>query len=150
MRRRLEAFGVSMLKMCCASIIFFGMVFTVFAVGPALETLYFPVVSKLWIEDIRPTADGRTEVRASFRKLRNCEYMGISWYAGTPATTFERVAIILLRDEKDTSGPTRPVGLQRAGPWIINLPPDGVKRNSFARLYHHCHPFWVTTTDFFP
>jgi hypothetical protein len=150
MRRKLEALGVSVLKLFCATIIFFGMAFTVFAVGPAFETTYFPVVSKLHIDDIRPTADGRTSVIASFRKLRNCEYLGISWYAGTPSTTFERVAIVLLRDEKDTSGPTRPIGFQRAGPWVINLPPDAVVKRSFARLYHHCHPFWVTTTDFFP
>jgi hypothetical protein len=142
--------GVAIVKMMCGVILFFSFVFTVYAIGPALETRFFPVVSKLEILSIRPTEDGRTEVRAAFRKIRDCEYIGMSWFVGKRPDDFERVAVVLMRDPNDTSSPNRPVGYQKAGPWIIGLPIDQVKGNSFAQLVHRCHPFWTTTTDFFP
>lgn len=136
--------------MLCAVIAFFAMVFTVYAIGPTLETRFFPVVGKLEILSIEPAENGGTEVRAAFRKIRECEYIGLAWYVGRRPDNIERVTVQLMRDPRDTSSPNRPVGYQRAGPWIIGLPPFEARNNSFARLTHRCHPFWVTTTDFFP
>jgi hypothetical protein len=148
--RKLVKLLVIGVKMLCAIVVFFGLVFTVYAVGPAIETKFFPVVSKLEILSIQPTVTNQTEVRAAFRKIRDCEYIGISWFAGNREKDYERVTVQLMRDPSDTSSPNRPLGYQRAGPWIIGIPPFEVRNKSFARLMHKCHPFWTTTTDFFP
>jgi hypothetical protein len=135
----------------CAAIIFCCAVFFTFMVGPALETRLFPAVSKLQILSLVPDDEGRAVVMAQFTKFRGeCEYLGIAWYKGDPAGNFERVPVILQRQEGDNSSPNRPPGTQRAGPWIIGMTPAEVRTNSFARLSHRCHLFWVSTTDFWP
>lgn len=134
----------------CAAIIFCCAIYCFFVVGPAVETAFFPAVSKLKILSIAPAEGGQAEITAEFTKLRDCEYVGIAWYHGQPSGGFERVPVILLRKEGDTSSPNRPTGTQRAGPWIIGVPPEEIAKNSFARLSHRCHPFWLTTTDFYP
>lgn len=150
MVRRLKHYLLVLVKMVCAVIVFFGLVFTVYAIGPTLETRFFPVVSKLQILSIASTKSGQTEVTAAFRKLRDCEYVGLAWYVGRQTDDMERVTVQLMRDPNDTSSPNRPVGYQKAGPWVIGIPPYDVRNNSFARLYHRCHPFWTSTTDFYP
>ncbi len=147
---KLKAAGVALVKLMCAVIVFFSFVFTSYAVGPAFETKYNPVVSKLEITSMRQLSDGRTEIRAAFRKLRNCEYIGLAWYVGTRPDRFERVPVTLMRDQDDTGSPNRPVGYQSVGPWIIGLSIDDLRGHSFAQLVHRCHPFWNTITDFFP
>lgn len=135
----------------CAAVIFASVLYVIWAVGPAIETRFAPVVGKLQILSIEPgQMEGTTEIHAAFQKLRECEYLGISWFHGTKEGGFERVPITLLRQEGDTSSPNRPVGFQKAGPWIIGIPPDELTGNSFAQLRHQCWPFWVTTTDFYP
>lgn len=138
------------IKVLCAGIILVAVFFTVLTVGPAVETRFFPVVSKLRITQIRSDPEGNSLVYANFRKLRECEYIGIAWYHGNPAGEFERIPVVLLRKDGDTSSPNRPLGLQKSGPWIISVPPDELKANSFARLSHRCNPLWVSTTDFYP
>lgn len=56
--------------------------------------------------------------------------------------------MILLRQEGDRSSPSRPVGTQQVGPWVVQMPVEEIPGNSFARLIHSCHPFWSTTTEF--
>jgi len=131
-------------------VLIIGSTVTIFSLGPYLETRFWPTVSKLHILSIEATGPAETTIRAEFTKLRNCEYVGISWYRGTPQGGFERVPVILLRQAGDTSSPNRPTGKQRAGPWIIGVPISEVPSNSFAQLVHRCHPFWPTTTDFYP
>lgn len=138
-------------KIACAAVIFASALYVIWAVGPAIETRLAPVVGKLQILAMRPgDLDGTTEVHAAFEKRRDCEYVGISWFHGSKEAGFERVPIVLLRQEGDTSSPNRPVGYQKAGPWIVGVPPDELVGNSFAQLQHRCWPFWLTTTDFFP
>lgn len=134
----------------CAAVTFFMTTYTIWTVGPALETRFAPVVSKLTILSLDDDAEGEAVLSVAFTKLRDCEYLGIAWYEGNPAGGFTRVPVILQRRDGDTSSPNRPVGTQRAGPWIIGMPAADVRGNSFARLSHRCHPFWVTTTDFWP
>lgn len=134
----------------CAAVIFACTLYLIFIVGPAIETRFFPAVSKLTITSIETTDDGLARITAQFTKLRDCEYLGIAWYHGSAAGDFERVPVILMRQEGDNSSPNRPTGTQRAGPWIIGMPPGEIAGNSFARLSHRCNPFWVTTTDFYP
>jgi hypothetical protein len=134
----------------CAVIIFFAATFTVFTVGPAIETRFFPVVGKLQIVSLMTNLDRNSILMAEFTKLRNCEYLGLAWYRGAQGGGFERVPVTLMRQEGDTSSPNRPVGTQRAGPWIIGMSAEDVRGNSFAQLQHRCHGLWVTTTEFWP
>lgn len=124
----------------------------IFTIGPWVETRLFPAVSKLNILTMTPNAAGDTIITASFDKKRDCEYIGIAWFHGRRGSDmgFERVPLILQRREGDTSSPNRPMGRQQAGPWIIAIPPAEIAGNSFAELYHRCHPFWVSRTEFYP
>lgn len=144
---RLVVFGI---KTACAVIVVICSLFTLFTVGPSVETRFFPVVSKLKITKILAEGESSSRIYAEFDKKRDCEYIGISWFHGHPAGDFERVPVSLLRREGDSSSPNRPLGLQKAGPWIVSVPPAELRKNSFARLTHRCHLFWVSTTDFWP
>lgn len=147
---RLASWAFTVFKAFCAAIIFFAVAFTVYTIGPIIETRWFPAVSKLQILSLTATAEGGSVLHAQFTKLRGCEYLGIAWFRGSSSGEFERVPIVLLRREGDTSSPDRPQGTQRAGPWIVSLPPEELRKNSFAQLSHRCHGFWVTKTDFWP
>ncbi len=139
------------IKAACITLIVFGLIFTLFTLGPPVETRFFPVVSKLRILKIEQFPTGESVVQAEFNKLRPCEYVGIAWYKrNAELGDFERVPVILQRAPGDRSSPNRPEGVQRAGPWLISLSPDDVRDRSFAQLTHRCHALWVTTTDFWP
>ena len=146
----LSGWAVWAIKVFCAGVILFATAVTIFTIGPAIETRYFPVVSKLRILSIEPEGDG-ARIMAEFTKLRGCEYIGLSWFHRLgEGNGFERVPLILLRRPGDEGSPNRPEGRQRAGPWIVGVPPPEIAGNSFAQLFHRCHPFWVTTTEFYP
>jgi hypothetical protein len=138
------------IKAFCAAIVFFAAAITIYTVGPAIETRLFPVVSKLRILSIAPEGADQSRILAEFTKLRSCEYIGLAWFHRIAPGGFERVPVILLRRPGDDSSPNRPEGLQRAGPWIVGIPPQEIASSSFAQLSHRCHPFWVTTTEFWP
>jgi hypothetical protein len=147
-RFQLVAFVV---RAVSAAVIFASVLYTIFVVGPAIETRFFPVVGKLSI--LSHTTDpetGATTIMAAFTKLRSCEYVGISWTHVLPDGKQERVPIVLGRREGDTSSPNRPVGSTSAGPWTLPLSWDEIQDHSFALLYHKCAPFWTSTTQFFP
>lgn len=127
----------------------FWFVVILYTAGPAVETIAFPVVGKLQVDEIAEVT-GKVTMQVRFNKLRNCEYVGISWFKGEKNGSFERVPIELRRPTGDSSSPNRPIGQQRSGPWILSMTLDQMRTNSFAQLYHRCHPFWLTTTDFYP
>lgn len=137
-------------KVFCGVIIAMGLGFTVYSIGPSFEQKYFPVVSKLTMINVSSDEEGHAVLMAEFNKMRNCEYLGIAWYRGTQSQGFERVPVMLLRSAGDRSSPNRPTGRQRSGPWVIHMPVNEIDGNSFAQLFHRCHPFWTSTTDFWP
>ena len=139
-------------KAFLASIIFFAVFFTIWTVGPSIETKRYPVVGKLEVLSAVENVEGQTVIHAAFRKFRDCEYIGIQWFKVVDPITgsFERVPVELLRADNDVSSPNRPVGYQKAGPWIVHLNLQEFKERSFATLTHRCHPFWPTTTNFYP
>lgn len=149
MSHRAAYWAIWAVKLMCAVVVVFAAIFTLFAVGPPLETRFWPVTSKLTIISLEADADGNAIITAEFTKRRDCQYLGISWYRGRPDGYFER-ATIVLRKAGDESGSTRPPGTQRGGPWFIGIPVDEIRTNSFAQLAYRCHPLWVTTTDFYP
>jgi len=137
-------------KAVCATFIAICMIAAFYSLGPRLETEWWPVVGKLKINSMETPRPGWTLIRVNFEKLRDCEYVGLSWYVGQRPDNFERIAVSVQRDPEDTGSPNRPLGLQRAGPWLVAVDTKEFTRGTFAQLQHRCHPFWISTTDFYP
>lgn len=125
----------------------------IWSVGPTIERTWLPVVGKLEITDMIEIEPGVTEIHAKFRKVRDCEYISVAWYVGNPNGDFRQVRIQTIVDPNmldDTETSNRPLGSSTAGPWRVGMSLDDLKNNSFAILRHQCHPFWITTTNFWP
>lgn len=120
----------------------------VWTVGTTREGEWFPVTSRAALISAEPF-DGGALVYFQFTKVRECEFIGLSWFKGQPDGVFDRVRINFNGDGDD-SGSTRPRGTQIAGPWFIDIPPNELQANSFAIVRHRCHPFWQTSTIFYP
>lgn len=139
---------------CAAVGITFFLGLAVWFAGPAIEARYFPVATKLSITRMISVPSGTQIDAASFTKLRDCEFLGISWFTRTPNGSLEQVAVVPLNlvrsSEVDTTVFTRPRGENIVGPWLISLPLRDVIYFSFARIHHRCHSFWTTVTDFYP
>lgn len=127
----------------------FAAILVVWSWGPIVETKFWPAVSKLVVDKTEWNGTESTKIWVHFTKLRNCEFVGITWYKGKATGEFTRVAVVT-RSPNDDSNPNRATGTQAAGPWTIALNPVDLRTDSFAQLLHRCHPFWTTTTDFFP
>lgn len=129
-----------------------GVVF-VWSVGPAIEREWFPVVGKLEILAANEIEPGVVEIEARFRKVRDCQYLSVQWNVGNPNADARQVRVQTIVDPQalnEIASPSRPLGTTIAGPWRIAMTLDDLRDNSFAILKHQCHPFWVTTTQFYP
>lgn len=147
---KLSGFLALFVKTICATVIVISLLGGFYSLGPKLETARWPVVSKLKILKVEETPEHWTKIQVSFTKLRDCEYLGVSWYLGARTNMFERVAVVLQRDPPDVGSPNRPLGTQRAGPWLIAINEHDFYNRSFALVFHRCHPFWNTITEFYP
>lgn len=132
--------------------VFFALgVYIMFMLGPWMETRFFPVVKTLHILRTEATDGGASSlVWGYFEKVRDCEYVGIAWFRGSRLGNFDRVSFVPVREIGDHSSPTRPLGTQQGGPWKIGLPIEDLETNSFVEIFHSCHPFWVTRTQWYP
>lgn len=112
-----------------------------FAIGPKLETHFFPVVNETRIENLTKTERG-VEFYVRFDKTRQCEFLGIAWYQGPL-----RIGVAIEPDS-NLFPKTRPEGDQFAGPWLVSNVDslEGTK----AFVYHNCHPLWITISPFYP
>lgn len=148
--RKILPSGTALLKAFFGTVGGLCAIYAFFTAGPAIETRFWPVLSKLTIVEVKPLTDETSAVRAEFTKLRNCDYLGIAWYRGSEQRDFERISMTPMKEPEDTSSPNRPVGTQRAGPWRLTMPAEEVAGNSFVQVFHRCHPFWTTMTRFYP
>jgi hypothetical protein len=148
MSRERKWFGP--IKAALGAIAVLSVLYVFFMAGPAIETRFFPVLSTMRIVSVNAETDNSSFVKTEFSKLRSCEYIGISWYYGQRAGLFERVSMVPVRNPDDTSAPNRATGEQRAGPWRVTIPAQDVRSRSFVQVYHRCHPFWTTMSEFYP
>lgn len=121
-----------------------------FVIGPTAESRYFPVLGKLKLTKIKEDGPDSSLVMATFRKKRDCDYLGIAWYRLLPNGATERIAIVLRRKEGDESSPNRPLGVSVTGPWEVAMPAQQIPILSVVEVFHRCHPFWTTRTPFYP
>ncbi len=150
MSRPLPKWLVAALQGFLISLTIVVILVTAFVSFPAIETRYFPVVEKLDIVKVDQASENRSIVYGQFNKVRQCEYIGISWFKRNSNGVLERVAVELMRRPGDSSSPNRPLGMQNAGPWVIDIPQDELRGTSVVELAHRCHPFWTTITRFYP
>lgn len=127
-----------------AMFIWFFIISTPFlwSVGSKYEGQIFPVVSPVKIIDAKTTEYG-TYVNVEFKKIRQCQFVGISWY-----DKFNIRRGVEFEPDANLSPITRPTGDQVAGPWLISKLED--TKGSRAIVTHRCHPFWLTYTAFYP
>lgn len=138
-----KAFVIAVVCLC-ASYMFF-------ILGPTAESNWYPVVEKLQITEITPGPEVDTSmVYARFNKVRDCEFIGISWNRLVTNGAVQRVPVILQRRDGDDSSPNRRLGVSVAGPWIVSMPASQIRGQSVVEVYHRCHPFWTTRTPFYP
>lgn len=154
-------------KVAFAVLAVIALVPVVWTVGPAIETLYFPVVvnnvdengDELPIVLREQAAPDHSvvpyvDVSVTFKKVRNCEFIvnenasdglesSLSWY------TKKGVRLPIDFGDKAAKLPaSRVVGPQAPDVWRIY----GVTtvEGTFAIVEHRCHPLWRTQTKFFP
>lgn len=112
------------------------------------EGVVFPVVDNVAV--IEQHADSceacrlpHIDVFVTFDKLRQCEFVALSWLDNTG-----RRVRIDFDPELGTEAQTRPTGAQVAGPWRIY----GIEtlEGTRAIVEHQCHPFYRTYSTFYP
>lgn len=112
-----------------------------FSVGPEIETRFFPVVENVQVENVTKVEEG-VAFYVSFRKIRQCEFVGVAWYMGP-----ERVGVEFAPGH-NLYPKTRPVGDQYAGPWMVRNIQSLEETRAFS--VHRCHPLWETVSPFYP
>ena len=113
-----------------------------------IETKFFPVAAPAKIYNSQVTSAG-IEIYVSFTKNRNCKFLGLEWYKGTPTKGLAKIPLTFLEDRGHDIA-SRPVGVQLAGPWLLEgIDLHELHHHSFAIARHECHPLWDTITRFY-
>lgn len=139
-----------LVKISLATITVVMTLYSILLIGPYIEARLFPVLDKLHITSAVEMDNNRIELRVWANKMRNCEYVGLSWYRGSPDTMFSRVPIVLMRSSEMPQDPTRPLGPQSMGPWYLSMSLEDLYQNSFAEVTYRCHILWPTVIRVFP
>lgn len=138
----------------CAAIAFAATLYVIWLVGPSMETWLNPVIGKMRIVSVTWADRGMaSEVIVEFDKKRGCEFVGLVWYDGIPGAPQTRVQVQARPASGELVRPellTRATGLQRAGPWHVEIPAGMLRARSAVVTFHHCHPFWLTTSVLYP
>lgn len=114
-------------------------------IGPKIESVIFPIVRNVQVQKFEFIDKSHTQILGSAEKLRECTFLKLEWYYGKPDSAHVLVPVKFLEGNKIREG-----GLFDFGPWEISLGVDQIKNQTFAIVYHRCHPFWVSETKFFP
>lgn len=145
-------------------VIFVMLAVIFFAVGPVVEKMLFPVITKFEIprEAIEHLPDGSARISGVLIKARGtCDPVEGSLIAFTDEfiNSDERPAkAVRLIREPNTEWHSLPPGSQYFGPWVLVPPGRPLGPALIIRIRHRCHPFWETettlytglTSDFFP
>lgn len=113
--------------------------------APRIEGKLYPVVVSTELTQVRPIDETNSMIYGAARKVRDCSYIRIEWYYGDPNGRHVLVPLDILEPSK-----IRGDGQFSFGPWQLNLGKDLVREETFALVYHDCHPFWPTVSQFWP
>ena len=124
----------------------------IFTVGPRVETLLFPVITRFEIPSgaIFKHPDGSTEISGILVKARGeCEPVQGSLTVFTEEfnnDTTHPAKEIRVEFEPGDKWNSRPAGSQYFGPWRLVPPGPPLGPALMIRIKHKCHPFWETET----
>lgn len=133
-------------------IILLMMLIIFFFVGPMIEPILFPVVTKFEIpsDAIVLMPDGSTQISGIMTKARGeCEPVNgsLTVFADEFSNSPEHPAKSIHLDiEPNTQWFSRPAGSQFFGPWTLTPPGPPLGPSLIIRIRHRCHPFWETET----
>lgn len=132
---------LSTLIAAASLLVVWASVVIVWPLGPQTEGNFLPVVGKVFVSE---TVSSKNSVAfyVEFRKLRQCEFIGLTWYRGDVRLILE------FEPDADKTIPTRPTGGQYIGPWRLHG--TNSLEGTNATVVHRCHPFWNTYTQFYP
>ena len=135
--------------------ILFMVAIIIFVVGPRIEPILFPVVTKFEIpaEGIHRMPDGSTQISGVLIKARGeCEPVKGSLTVFTDEFTNSSdhpAKPVLVSFEPKVEWYTRPAGSQYFGPWTLTPPGPPLGPSLIIRIRHRCHPFWETETTLY-
>lgn len=109
--------------------------------GPRIEGYFFPVAGNMQITKTNELEPIETETFGTIDKLRDCQYDHLEWMYGRDSDHSVRVPVKFVEGAK-----IMPEGGFIFGPWIVQLAPRQIRENSFVKVFHKCHPFWITET----
>lgn len=143
-------FMMSATKTVCAAVIFAATLYTVWLVGPTLETKFYPVVDRFDFVSVDWNDGGLSAiVTITFTKKRECEYNGVAWYQSIGVVNPAWIRVVV-RDPRGLVELSRPLGRQIVGPWHVYMPTANVRERSRVLAYHRCHAFWTTISVMYP
>jgi len=91
-----------------------------------------------------PNIDGQTVFYGHAKKLRNCSFERVEWYLIDGGVS-SRVDVAFYE-----MGKVRHPGDFSFGPWGIMATRKELMQNSWAKVFHRCHPLFLTVTNFYP
>lgn len=127
------------------------------------EGRYWPVTERMAITEDVEIGDNWTTISGTMTKLRDCEFVEMRWFYGTP----DARSSVQYRIEEGAK--VRKKGAFNFGPWSVQLSiedlksyqtADGYRSASYAEVYHDCplfrfagvtlHKPWTTITQMWP
>ena len=112
------------------------------AIGPGMETKFWPVYSRFVINNASDTPEG-LKLETTFTKHRDCSPQGYGWYLGE----FGLMKQVLTRSADVIQH--RPLGRQ-TGTFVIKELRTKDLAVMYAEVYHYCHSLWTTRSVIFP
>jgi hypothetical protein len=106
-----------------------------FPVAHYIDTEIFPVISNATQIVLNEGPPTETHLQFVYDKNRNCQYTGLYFFVnGTAIRQIDRL------DNRPAM--QRPLGRNRSGTFILNIPRDTFIEHGLIQLEHRCHPFW--------
>lgn len=105
------------------------------------ETTFRPVIVDPHVT-YEPLPDGGVSVKLSYTKVRDCEFLGISWYRGPVRLIVDDSVDKNFMPRSSLPGPVV------RGPWVV----QGIEmlEGTRAAIWHKCHPLWPLYNRLYP
>jgi hypothetical protein len=120
----------------------------VLILGPEIETRINPVYSKFSIQSIEELPGGMSKVVFRYRKERQCDPQGFSWYVGEPGAAFRQLKVTPA--DPSEASPVRPLGENTSVPYVIDATPEQLIQRGYGEIFNRCHGAWTSRTVIYP
>lgn len=131
------------------ALIMFGMFIGLQHCGPLVEARYWPAVGPLTITRAEAVDATHSRIWVRFEKLRVCAPRGVYWYRGRRGGPFDPLGFVVESGQADVPFVNRPIGIQTAGPWLLDVPITELEKGVFADAQHSCNQAWTTVSRFY-